>query len=791
MDDSRASPTHKMPTDGDVSDLISSNTKEKAKNRQFINQELDQDPPSLFADQKKYSKEPDLSAIPELPNAGLKEFIASELQQISNHDEDDKSKRAAKYETISLLDYFVAQPKENSEQHLAPEKAKISLNDERNSRMQPLTDVTSSSPTDPLQYAESKEDETGEFMMDMRDPVGSSSSPAPSFDHGALENREEFSKPTGGMLIGTGFGIKLGYNHDESMKKLQHNMLASAQVSNVKLQKERVEFQKESSVGERQLAAENQRKWTEWQEEKQQHHDEEIQKIKEEHASELNAQDETLQNAMKMEIDREKVQLIQESRSRISQEVTKACNKQELCIKHFSRTIRNLHEEKQGQEMDMEAYRQTIASQDEDLLRAKRKVSELMHNLDERSREIGGLHAKIGNLDKTAKEAIFQAERMNKELKNARWELEASKKEVEFALDSASDAETAPGPTIFTWGSGNRTLEAGNQELQLKIMTKKLAEQKLLGERQNCQSNLLRGEIMRLRKAHEEDNVIIKQQGRRIRSLEGLQQRLLDLTESFENLKDEMYQLSRVEEQDKAIIKQQQTEIEELVATRPMLKEVRKFLKVKPIDLDKCMIKPQQYNAITRQQQCEVQELEFTRAKLKEVQRSLNTKQTNLEKTMVKPEVVNNELQNLRKLQGRGDATPQELPESNQERPALTDHPIHSEPKADASFLYLDKQNQLPNDGETAHALEFPKNNKNDASAFQGIEILGRKATSAEGDDCGDYDYGDDDDESLHRILQMAVEGGAAILSKLEIAIAAGWLGGWEDPENSRGEISF
>ena len=93
---------------------------------------------------------------------------------------------------------------------------------------------------------------------------------------------------------------------------------------------------------------------------------------------ELNAQKEALQKAYKTEIDMVKLQLMQEFDSRIFQEVTTAGKNQELCIKQLHRINWNLQEEKKGQEMDMKAYRNTVTTQEEDLSRENKRISELM-----------------------------------------------------------------------------------------------------------------------------------------------------------------------------------------------------------------------------------------------------------------------------------------------------------------------------------------------------------------------------------------------------------------------------
>lgn len=625
---------------------------------------------------------------------------------------------------------------------------------------------------------------------------------------------------------------KSGYNQDKSTKEVEHGMLAESRELIVKLQKELENFQKESSIAA-----------------KQQQHEKEIQKIKAEQALELSTQKETLQKTIKMEIDREKRQLMQEFNSRISQEVTKACKKQELRIKQLNRANRNLREDKQGQEMDMEAYRKTIASQEEDLVRANRRVPELMQQLDERSQEIGRLHAKIGSLEKTADEALSQVERTAMELEKTKKELEATKREVEYALDSASDNEAAPGFTgIRPWGSSNRTPKGGSQGHNFNIETKKLAAEKPSVETQSSQINILREEVLRLEKAREEDDTVIKQQRRKIHSLEGLPQRFFALTESFENLKAEMDQLRRVEEQDKAIIKQQQNEIsaesqsyqidllreeilrlkareeeddnvikqqrinihsaltetienlkaenyqlrkveerdkgiikrqrneiDELLITKAKLKAAQESLDAKETDLMRTMIKLEKDKATIKQQQCEIYELVITRAKLKEKRRLLNAKQADLEKTTIKLKQMSSELHNIRRIQTKSNVKHEEPHVYNQGRPALPARPIHPKPKAGASTLYLDKQNQWIAAGKTPQMLAAPKNNIIHASSFQEIDLGRRNDIVKESNDDDDYD----DNVNLQEILEKAVAKGAAVIAKVErLVIASGWLGG-------------
>ena len=451
-----------------------------------------------------------------------------------------------------------------------------------------------------------------------------------------MGDKEEFWKLTGRGLVEAGLGINLGQKHDESTKRLQQDMLERAQESNARLQKELGECQKNSSMVEEQRAAENRRKMTEWQVSEERYYKEEVQIVKDEYALELKAQKESIQKALKLEIDREKAQLVQEYNSRISQEVTKACKKQELHIRQLNRTNRNLLEEKQGQEVDMEAYREKIASQEVDLLSAKRRVPELMQSLDERNREVERLNARIGHLEKISTETQSHAERTGKELQKANQDLEATRKGVDYAIDSTSDAESASGSSILPWGSGRRTSKSKNQELKLKVLSEQLTEGKAVIESQSLQMILLREEILDLTRAHEEDDTTIKNQRRKIQSLEALPQRLFALSESFDNLKDEFLNLSRAEEQGKAIIEQLKSEINGFVATRAELEETQKSLIAKETNLNELKIKLQHDEAVIKQQQKEIDGLKKTRTKLDEVQESLAAKQTDLNEAMIK-----------------------------------------------------------------------------------------------------------------------------------------------------------
>lgn len=397
-------------------------------------------------------------------NKTSEEFVSG-LPQITKMGDDARSRCAPKYNSLQVLNRLAQQTNRNPEQQLAPKSPKIVLNNGRNSSI--LHDIPSSPPTDPIRYVEPNEEQSLAFLEDLRAPrsdnrISSLRSSATSVNHDSLGDRE-------------------GY--DEITRELQRDMLARAQELNAKLQEELEDCQKKSGMLAKQLAAGDQRKWREWQKEKQeQHQKEEINKIKINHALELNAQKEAFQKATKIEIDKVKLQLMQDFNPRIFQEVTKACKKQELCIKLPNPTYRNLQEEKQGQEMDMKAYRNTVASQEEDLLRANRRVLELMQTSDEQSQEIGRLHTTIRSLDKTAKEAISQAERTDIDAEHTENELEIAEKGMGYALDSASDAETAPGSSICAWGSSNYTFKGGSEEHKLKMVTKHLSTKKALVE---------------------------------------------------------------------------------------------------------------------------------------------------------------------------------------------------------------------------------------------------------------------------------------------------------------------
>lgn len=663
-----------------------------------------------------------------IANKTSEEFLLSRLPQITRKGVDDRSRSTPKHNSLPVLNSLAQQSKRNPEQQLVPKNPKIVLNIKEQDweLMGDLQASRSSSRIGPLHRS------------------------APSVIHDALGGRE--------------------HKHDESTGELQHDMLARAQELNAKLQEELKDCQKQSSMVAKRLAAEHQRKWTEWQKEKQQQqHKEEIQKIKEDHALELGAQKEALQKATKVEIDMVKGKLMQ--------------------IEQLNRTNCNSQGEKRGQEIDLEVPENTIANQEEDLIKANGRVRELMQAVDEQSHEIGSLHTTIRDLGKTAKEAISQAKRSGREVEIIKKELEATQKEITYALDSAADNETAPGSCKRAWDSSNCTLQSGSQAARLNMVMEKLATKKALVDSQSCQINLLRKEILRLEKANEEDNTVTKEQRMNIRSLEGLPQTFSALIENIDNLKAEINELSRVRAQDRVIIKQQQSEIGKLLATRAKLKKVQESLYQKQINLSQAMIRLEKVKATSEQQQSEIQELVITKAKLEELQKSLNTKQTILEKTMMRLEQVNRELQYLRRSQGKGIATREEPPESNQGQCALTDRLIHSEPKSGTTSSYLYQQNRRSPPAKIAKTPAAPKDNNNLASSFRDVELGGRDETSRESKDDDDSDDDDDDDddedENLYKLLQKGVSRGAAIITKLEneaerLVTASGWLGGSE-----------
>lgn len=781
MDDSKTFQIYTKYAGGGVPDSISPVVGENDKNRRITYQGPNQ---NLFTPCANQDGNPELSVTPEVPNADSVE-IASELPQICTHDKDDVKTSSHDKDEGKKKTASERQLDEHSEQHLAPE----------------LPEITTSFPTGSSQRVE----ESWDFLEMIRSPrhgrsIDSSGSPDPSIYHDALRDSEELWILKGENPIEVGLGINLGNEHDKGMIKLQNNIPARAQESNNKLQDEVEKCQEKVRMVDERLEAENQQKGAAWREE------------------------------MEQQINREKVQLRQEFNSRIAQEVTKACKEQELHIKQLNRRNRNLQEEKQGQEMDIEAYRRTIASQEDDLVHANRRILELTQCLDKRNRE-------IESLDKTAKEAISQAERRDEELEKAKQELDAIKKDVGYVLDSASESEISPGPTLRAWNSGKGKSRSKNTDLELKMVMKQLEEGKAVVASQSCEINLLKEEIVSLSKVHEEDETVIKNQKRRIHSLEGLSPRFLALSESFENLKEELDKLSKVEAHDKAIIKQQRNEIEELELKWAKFKEVQESLDAKQTDLNETMIMLERDEAIIKQQQRKIQELAIdkvkleemqnflhakqrdlldTKAKLKEVQesrdakkadlvesmvklehnesiikqqqweidqlvidkaklkvmqRSLNTKQTDLEDKVMKLEQANNELQNLRRLdQEKLDTSPEKCSESGKRRPALIDRPLPLERKARSRFWYPYRQNQLPQNGEGPHALAVPTTSNKNVSSFQAIGSLkGKNKSEASQDD--DFNYADDgeDFESLERLFEMAVAGGAAILRNLEL----------------------
>lgn len=624
--------------------LVSMETKNDNGLKQLKDQNPDNNAPTLLANQENEAEEQDLSAKPELPNIDMRDSIASELLQIDNRDKGNENMESNFFGSLPFLENSMGKRRKDSKKYLVAKFPEIALNEGGNLKEESLPQIPSSFPTDRLQFIESKEDKNWHFLRDARSPrsgspVGSPGSPTPSVYYDALGDGDEDWKVTGGSLVGAGLGINLGQRHDESTKRHQHDMLVRTQDSNSKLQKELEECQKKIMIAEQQ-AAENKRKLTEWQVSKEQYYKEEIQRINDEHVLELSAQKEALQKGIKIEIGLEKGQLTQEFSSKISQEVTKACKKQELRIKQLNRTIRNLRGEKQGQEMDMEAYREKIAGQGEELLEAERRALELRHRLDARNQEVERLHAKIGNLEKRSIEAQSLAEQTAKELQKSKRELEASQTKADYAQDSTPDGKTASESesSVRHWNSGRRTAEPKNRELELARLSEKLANGKAEIESQSCQINLLGEKIAKLTKAHEEDDTRIKVQRRKIQSLEGLPQSLVALSERFDKLKDQFHNLNRTEKQGRATIKQLQNEIDEFVSTRAELKEAHESLIAKETDLNETMIKLQHHEVVIKQQQKEIDELMIAKTKLKDVQEYLDAKETELNETMIKLE---------------------------------------------------------------------------------------------------------------------------------------------------------
>lgn len=773
-------------------------------------------PTLLLADREENEgKEQDLSAQAELPNIDIKDSMASGLLQMDNREKENENIESINFDSIPFLENSMGKRRKASKKYLTPKFPEIILNEGRNLKEESWPQIPLSFPTYSSQFIESKEVENWHFLMDAQSPrsgspVGSPGSPTPSVYHDALGDKDEDWKVTGGSLVGVGLGINLGQRHDESTKRHQHDMLVRTQDSNANLQGELEESQRKIMIAKQQTAK-NKTKLTEWQVSKEKYY-EEIQRINDEHVSEFNAQKEALQKAMKIEIGLEKAQLVQEFSSRISQEVTKGCKKQELRIKHLSRTIKNLRGEKQEQEMDMEAYREKIADQGEELLKANRRVLELEHSLKGRKQEVERLHAKIGGLEKRSIEAQSLAEQTVKELQKSKRELEDYKTKVDYAQDSTSDDKTEfeSESRVRHWNFGRRTAEPNNRELELKILSEKLAEGKELIESQSCQINLLSEEIAKLAKIHEEDDTKIKSQRRKHHSLK---QSLFPLKESFEKLTDQFHNLKRTEEQGRATIKQLQNEIDEFEATRAQLKEAHESLIAKETDLNETVIKLQHHEAVIMQQQKEIDELVVTRARLKEAQESVDSKQTELKETMIKLErdktiikqqqgeiqelaitrarlkklqeclsakhtylektsieleQANQELQNLRREQkGKANATLEEPLKSNQARAALVARSINSGRNAGATSSYVNKQNPLPNVGESGHWLAIPNINNSATSAPHDVKLFGAEDISKEIEE--DYYYYDDGHESVHEILRRAVAGGAAILRKLEM----------------------
>lgn len=628
-------------------------------NKQLEDQNPDNNASPILTNQKNKEEKQDLQAEPKVSNIDMGDSKASEPLHINDQDKDNGNIETKNSDTLSFVQKSIRERREDSKKDIRIFR-EITLNEGGNLMEKSMPHIPLSFPTTPLQLIESNEDENWKFLRDARSPrsgspVSSPGSPTPSVYHDAVGDRDEYWKRTGGSVVGAGLGINFGQSHDESTKRYQHDMLVRSQESNVKPQKELEECHKKIMVTERQ-AVENRRKSMEWQLSKEQYYEEEIQRIKDEHISELSAQKEALQKAIKLEIGLEKAQLVQESSSRISQEVTKACKKQELRIKQLNRIVRDLRGEKLAQEMDMEAYREKIAGQGEELVNANKKVQELVHNLAGRNQEIESLHAKIGGLEKSSIEAQSLAEQTVKELQKSKRELEARQTKEDYTEYLISDAETRSESesSVSHWNSGRRTAEPKNWELELATLSEKVAKGKAVIENQSCQINQLKEVIADLAKAREEADATIKLQKRKIQSLEGLKQRLIALSESFDNLNEQFNNLSSAEEQGRATIKQLRNEIGKFVATRTELKAAHECLIAKETDLSETMVKLQQHEAVIKPQKKENDEPMITKTKFEEVQADIDAKETELNESMNKLEskdsIINQQQKEINEL---------------------------------------------------------------------------------------------------------------------------------------------
>lgn len=256
-------------------------------------------------------------------NKKFNEFRVSGQPQITKMSDDAGSRSAQQYYSLQVPNHLAQQSNKDPEQELAPKNPKTFLNNGRNPGI--IQNIHSSLPTDPVHFMESIGGQNLGFPGDLHasqsgNRTSSSHSLTPSFKNDALSDRNEYD-----------------HKYDESTVELQHDPLARVQELNAKLQEELEDCRKKSGMLAKQLAAGGQIKWTEWRNEKQeQQHKDEIRKIKIDHALELNAQKEAHQKATKVEIDRAKLQLLQEFNSRIFQDFTNACKKRELCIKQYN-----------------------------------------------------------------------------------------------------------------------------------------------------------------------------------------------------------------------------------------------------------------------------------------------------------------------------------------------------------------------------------------------------------------------------------------------------------------------
>ncbi len=364
----------------------------------------------------------------------------------------------------------------------------------------------------------------------------------PSSIHGEVENDREHidgsktESPSGeDRDAGAEHGNVNGAN-DNIEKFEQFHEYQRCQTSKI-LRQELFQCQELNSKLKKQLERRNSEVYAEWEGRERHSSNNKLQVLMDQQAAEMEKQ----LAGFRLEFAEEKERLLeycvqqwQENNPFLSQAVAFGSEESRLRIGELSRSLNSLQQVNYGLEEDIEGYRSELADQEADLVRERRKNSDLLLMGRERKREFERLNTERAGLEEASREARSLAERCRKDLEQAKKESQTMKTELSSLLQHAKQnkaAVKAGEAHIQSLSAENRVLKTESNKLHSAIETQALAKA-TLAENLGYLFDHLQEDIPKFGGISEGDEEAMKQQERKFYVLELIKAELQPTKES-------------------------------------------------------------------------------------------------------------------------------------------------------------------------------------------------------------------------------------------------------------------